>query len=113
MTTLVRGNLFKARGRFTTRELTEAEEAAFDADGSLPVGVGQDPTTVSVKVKDPAGVVTTYNYPADPEVVKQVAGSYYILIDADRDRRWWVRWESTGTGQAASEIPFYVKSEVV
>ena len=113
MNTYDNGDLVRIRGAFTTRALTAAEQATFDTDGSLPVGVGQDPTTVAFKYKNPAGTVTTLNYPADPALVKQVAGSYYVHVNANADGQWWTRWESTGTGQAASESTFFVKSEVV
>ena len=105
------GDLIRVRGAFTTRELTDSEQATFDADGSLPVGVGQDPTTVVFKVKSPSGAVTTYTYPTDPQLVKQVAGSYYVTVDANVDGQWWTRWQATGTGQAAQESPFVVRSE--
>lgn len=111
MNTYDHGDLIKIRGAFTTRELSDAEQATFDSDGSLPVGVGQDPTAVHFKTKDPAGVTADYEFGVDVEVVKQVAGSYHITISADTDGLWRYRWESTGTGQAATEERFYVRSE--
>jgi hypothetical protein len=105
------GDLIKIRGSFTNRDLTDDEQATFDADGSLPVGVGQDPTTVTFKVKQPNGTVDDYVYGTDVEVVKQVAGSYHITIAAAVDGLWRYRWESTGPGQAATEERFYVRSE--
>lgn len=76
-------------------------------------GVDVDPTTVSFKFKTPAGVVTTYTYPASAQLVKDSTGDYHVDLSANEDGQWWFRFESTGTGQAASEQAFYVKSEVV
>lgn len=71
-------------------------------------GVAADPTAVSVKYKNPAGTTTTKVYGTDVEVVKSSTGIYYIYVSAATEGRWYYRWYSTGTGQAAGESYFDV-----
>lgn len=89
------GSLVSATGTFTT------------TNG----GAATDPTTVKVSYKDPSGNLTTKTYVTDPEVdiIKDSAGVYHINIDADKAGLWWVRWWSTGTGQASFESEFVVR----
>jgi hypothetical protein len=81
-----------------------------DADFTTQAtGAVIDPTTVSVSVLDPDRKLTTYVYVTDVEVVKDATGSYYLRINANKAGRWYYRWFSTGTGQAAGERSFTVK----
>lgn len=72
-------------------------------------GVVLDPSTVAFKVKDPAGNVTVYSYPADPQLVKDSTGVYHVDVNANLEGTWFYRFESTGTGQAAEERSFAVR----
>ena len=72
-------------------------------------GAAVDPTAVYVKVKDPSGNVTTYQYGEDPEVVKSDTGIYYVDVNVDEAGDWWYRFYSTGTGQAAGEETFWAR----
>ena len=82
-----------------------------------------DPTVVMLSVKDPSGTVTTYTYGSTAITVKDSAGTettsptggagmivqddvgiYSADIDVTSEGgRWYYRWFSTGTGQAAEE----------
>jgi hypothetical protein len=62
-----------------------------------------DPSTVVAKVKNPLGQVTTYTYGTDAALVRSSLGVYYIDVSLTVAGTWWVRFESTGTGQAAEE----------
>jgi uncharacterized protein YfaS (alpha-2-macroglobulin family) len=73
-------------------------------------GTAIDPTTVSFRVKDPAGTITTYAYGTDSELVKDSTGNYHVDIDANTDGIWAYRFSSTGAGQAAAEATFRVNS---
>jgi hypothetical protein len=95
MNTYDKGDLIRCAGNFQT------------------ASVDVDPSTVTFKVKAPAGTVTTYVYLTDAQVVKDSVGDYHVDVSASEDGQWWYRFESTGTGQAAAENSFYVKSEVV
>ena len=72
-----------------------------------------NPTTVSVTVLKPNGTSATYEYGTDEEVVREATGIYYIDVSVDQSGRWRYRWESTGTGQAAEEGTFRVKTQRV
>lgn len=65
-------------------------------------GAATDPTTITLKVKTPAGVIATYTYAA-AQITRDSAGNYHKDITIDAAGDWWFRWESTGTAQAAEE----------
>lgn len=106
--TFTTGNLVRCRGAFTTRALTAAELADFRTDGTLPAGVGTDPTTVSFDYRVSGGATSTDAYPAN--IVKQATGSYYRDLDTNTDGEWEFRFYSTGTGQAAADHAYLAKS---
>lgn len=72
-------------------------------------GTAVDPTTVTFKVEDASGDVTSYVYDTDPEVVRDGTGVYHVDVSIDEAGRWQFRWESTGTGQAAGESEFWIR----
>ena len=68
-------------------------------------GVNTDPTTVTLKVKSPAGVTTTYTY-ALSQVSKSATGVNSkdlgpSIIDAPG--AWGYRWIGTGTAAGVAE----------
>lgn len=67
-----------------------------------------DPSTITFKVKVPAGTVTTYVYGTDVQVVKDSTGNYHVdwAATAEGIHAW--RFEGTGTCQAAAEQQFTV-----
>lgn len=75
-------------------------------------GAAIDPTTVSFSFKTPAGVVTTYVYPTDVQLVKDSTGNYHVDIAADTEGLYSWRFFSTGTGKAAVEGQFAVIDSV-
>jgi len=70
--------------------------------------VNTDPTTITLKVKDPDRTTTTYTY-ALAEITKSATGIYYKDITANRVGRWNYRWEGTGTVVATDEGTFIVE----
>ena len=74
-------------------------------------GVLTDPTTISLKVKDPQDTTTTYTY-AGATITKTSTGLYYydltIPDDEDSEGTWHFRWVITGTLTGASEGKFKV-----
>lgn len=64
-------------------------------------GVNTDPTTVSLKVKDPGGTTTTYTY-AGLEITKAATGVFQYVLSITTAGRYWYKWFGTGTVQAAS-----------
>jgi len=71
-----------------------------------------DPTGVSVKVKDPAGVVTTYTF-GGGQVIKDSAGNYHRDITPATPGRWYYRYIGTGAVEATTEDSFRVRQVVI
>lgn len=70
-----------------------------------------DPSTVACTVREPSGGQTDYAYPG--EITRVAAGSYYLECDLPEPGVWWVRWHSTGVGQAAEETSLTVRESAV
>lgn len=87
-----KGDLVRVTGTFTN-----ASDAA------------TDPTTVTCKVKTPAGVTTTYLYGTDAALVKDSTGVYHLDITASTSGQWWYRWEGTGAVEQADEDTFIIE----
>lgn len=77
-----------------------------DADGNV-----QDPAAVYVLVKDPSGNTDSYEYGVDAELVKSATGVYYVDANCDEEGWWYYRVYSTGSGQAAGEDKFQVRTD--
>ncbi len=71
-------------------------------------GGATDPAVVKCQHKNPAGTTVTLTYGVDAALVKDSVGNYHVDIDASIEGAWYVRWYSTGTGQAAGESQFLV-----
>lgn len=69
-----------------------------------------DPDTVTFKVINPEGVITTYVFGTDAELQTTSEGDYYVDVTADKPGRWTYRWETTGSNQnLATEGDFVVQ----
>ena len=66
-----------------------------------------DPTTVTLKVKDPVNTTTSYTY-ALAEVTKDSTGNYHKDLSATKAGTWYYRWEGTGTCETAGESYYEV-----
>lgn len=67
-----------------------------------------DPTTVTLKVKDPDGTISTYTYTGGT-ITKSSTGVYYKDVSVSNDGAWYYRFEGTGTCQTAAEGMFKVR----
>ncbi len=72
-------------------------------------GAAIDPATVTFKIRDPSGAVTTYVFGTDAELVKDSVGNYHVDVSPSVNGDYLYRYESTGTGQAAEEGKFQIK----
>jgi hypothetical protein len=72
------------------------------------LGDAEDPTSVTIKIRTPAGVVSTYTHGVDPELIRDGIGLYWAEIDAETDGIWNYRWAGTGAVKAAVENRFLV-----
>lgn len=70
-------------------------------------GVNTDPTTVTLEVKTPTGVITSYTW-AGGTVTRSAAGVFYKDISITMSGEWFYRFEGTGAVESASEANFYV-----
>lgn len=71
-------------------------------------GVATAPSAVTVKVLDPAGVVTTYTSP-DAAIVLGISTTFTFPAVLDQAGRWTVRMQGTAGVQAAGEIKLTVE----
>lgn len=90
---------------FALGQLVKITASFTDEDGNAA-----DPGSVFCEIKTPAGVVTSYEYNSDPEVVKDSTGIYHLKLDCDVVGFWRWRWYSTGLVQAANEGTLHVKA---
>jgi hypothetical protein len=67
-----------------------------------------DPTTVTAKTKDPAGVIANFIV-AGGQIVKDAVGQYSLKVEPNVAGTWSVRWEGTGTNKGAEEYTFIVR----
>lgn len=70
--------------------------------------VAIDPTTVALTVKYPDATTSSYTY-AGSTITRESTGVYSVLVTPTMVGPHWVRWSSTGTGQAAEEGWFEVR----
>jgi len=75
-------------------------------------GVAVDPTTVSLIVLAPDRTATTYTV-GEGTVLKDSAGNYHVDVPATQTGTYRYRWVSTGTGAAAEEGFFEVRTQRV
>lgn len=69
-------------------------------------GVATDPTTVTLKVKDPTGTETTYTYAA-AQIVKDSTGNYHMDYTVPAHLGYYFYgYEGAGTVIASSESSF-------
>lgn len=76
------------------------------------LGVDTDPTTITLKVKDPTGVTTTYTYGVEA-IVKDSTGHYHFDLIVTYVGRWFYKWSGTGTIAATNEETFRVRNQVI
>jgi hypothetical protein len=72
-----------------------------DIDGNVA-----DPTTVTLKVKNPASTITTYTYPGT--ISRESTGVYYYDFPVTAAGIHYYNWAGTGAYTAADESSFTV-----
>ena len=83
------------------RDLT----ASFTSDGTTPA----DPTAVYFELREPDGVVTSYEYGVDAELVRDAVGEYHVTWTFAKPGRHAVFWRGTGTAAAAMQEEYWVR----
>jgi hypothetical protein len=67
-----------------------------------------DPTAVTLSIKEPSGVVTSFQYGRDAFVVRESAGKYYMDFAPSMEGLHTFRFAGSGAVTAAEEKMFYV-----
>ena len=105
VSTLVGG---AAVGKYVPKGVVVHCEAVF----TNSAGTATDPATVKFAYQAAAlATTTTLIYLTDSALVKRTTGTFYVDIDTGEtagEYDW--RWFATGTGQAAEQGTFYVRS---
>lgn len=79
---------------------------AVEVTGLFKVGTTPtNPSTITLKVKTPAGLVEERVFP-HPSITNPTTGSFVGLVVPDASGVWYYRWEGTGSCQAADEACF-------
>ena len=73
------------------------------------VGADTDPTGVTFAFTTPAGVITTYVYLTDAQLVKDSVGNYHVDLTVNEAGMYYYRWAGTGAVQAVEVGQFSVK----
>lgn len=77
-------------------------------------GVTTDPATVTLRVVEPNGDSTIYQYSGSPALFKETAGRYYVDILLDTAGMWSYRLLGVGTQvQTAAEGQLHVRKSLV
>ena len=72
-------------------------------------GTATDPTTVTFKIREPDGTITTYIYGTDAEVVKSSTGVFYVEWILAQGGLTLYAFIGTGTVTARYEGSFFVE----
>ncbi len=70
-------------------------------------GVVKDPTTITFKMREPDGVLTTHVFPA--VIVKDSTGTYHVDFTITKAGRHVWRFEGTGDVVATEEQDFFAR----
>lgn len=69
-----------------------------------PAGEPTDPTTITLEVKPPSGIVAVVT------PVREGTGAYYYDLDIVATGTWYYHWEGTGAVQTAGEASLRVRA---
>lgn len=73
-----------------------------------------DPTNVYFKYKRPGASTITYTYNVDAALVKDSTGNYHVDVDTSLAHgKYYCKFYSTGTYQAAAKIEFCVDRDSI
>ncbi|MGH9766104.1 MAG: hypothetical protein ACREAB_01615 [Blastocatellia bacterium] len=72
------------------------------------VGAPVDPGGVTLKVKNPVGVKTSYVYVVDLALIRDSPGNYHLDLEPAIQGVWTYRWEGTAPNKGAEEASFQI-----
>lgn len=71
-------------------------------------GTLTDPATLTLRTRDPVGVVTLYTFGVDPQIVKDSTGRFTASIPVSVAGDWLFYWTATGDAAGVAEGKFHV-----
>lgn len=107
-----RESLTIASGGVSGLVITPTTSPIYPHGLNAPVWKLADPTTITLRVKNPAGTVTNYTYAA-AELTKVSTGIYTKSLEPDQVGTWWVEAIGTGAVVAVAETSFVVRASLV
>jgi hypothetical protein len=84
---------------------TEAE--FYDVEGNLV-----DPVPLTFKFKTPGGVITTYTYGTNAQIVRRSLGRYTVDVLGNEAGVWYYRYNGGNTPQTSIEEQFFINASV-
>lgn len=72
-----------------------------------------DPSALRIRVRDPEGTITAYQFGTAAEVVKDSTGKYHANLALNQVGNWTYRWEADAPNAGASEGLITVKKSIV
>lgn len=72
--------------------------------------VAADPSSITATITEPDGVVITYNYGVDTELIKDSVGNYHVDYTFTKSGRHQVRFEGVGTVTSAEQTDVYIRA---
>lgn len=76
-------------------------------------GALADPSALRIRVRDPDGTITAYQFGAAAEVVKESTGKYHANLAMTKAGNWTWRWEADAPNAGAAEGLIVVKKSIV
>lgn len=70
---------------------------------NVDTGAYVDPAVVTFRTKDPSNNLSAHQFGVDPNVTKTAIGKYRYDLLLDEGGTWYLRWDSTGTHEGATE----------
>lgn len=74
-------------------------------------GTLTDPTVVKVQVMTPAGIISTYTYGSDGDLIKDDTGTYHIDVTLSTEGEWKHRWYAEDSHIGAAWDLVYAKPD--
>lgn len=78
--------------------LTWTAQRLTDPMTNPPTYASYDPTTPTLRLEDPDGLITVYTYPTDPQITKSSVGAYYATLHPVTTGPWKYQWKDPDAG---------------
>ena len=93
-------------------KITVGETVKFTANISNLKNKLEDPVGIMFKIKDPLGVLTTYLYGTDAQLLKDSLGKYTIDLILPIAGKYKIRWETTAPNISIEENTIIAEASI-